>query len=263
MGACLRISGGAHDPVTMLIAFLTDLHANKEAVSACLEHAERHGATRYAFLGDLVGYGADPAWVVDIVMAYAQRGALVLMGNHDAALFEEERQSMNPAARQVVEWTQAQLDAVQLAFLKNLPSQIQQSDMLFVHANAWAPQQWEYIDGSMEATRSMLATHAAITVCGHVHMPALYHMTLTGKTGSFLPTPEHGIPLSRQRRWLVIPGAVGQPRDGNPAACYATFDTDTQELTYFRVPYDTDTAARKVQAAGLPVSLAQRLLKGY
>jgi hypothetical protein len=77
---------------------------------------------------------------------------------------------------------------------------------------------------------------SAITFCGHMHIPTLYHMTMTGKTGEFLPTPENGIPLSKQRRWLVIPGSAGQPRDGNPAACYATFDTETLELTFTAYP---------------------------
>lgn len=246
----------------MLIAFLTDLHANREALAACLAHAGKQKATRYAFLGDLVGYGADPSWVLDTVRDYVSRGAWVLMGNHDLGVLQDERRGMNPAARQVVEWTRNRLNAEQLNFIRDLPYRIEWQDLLLVHANAWAPDQWEYVDGVMEATRCMHASQAAITFCGHVHTPTLYHMTLTGKTGEFLPTPEHSIPLSKQRRWLVIPGAVGQPRDGNPAACYVTFDTDTQELTYFRVPYDNEAAAAKVLAAGLPASLAQRLLSG-
>ncbi len=246
----------------MLIAFLTDLHANREAVSACLAHAKEQGVTQYAFLGDLVGYGADPAWVLDTVMEYASRGAYVLMGNHDIALIEEERKGMNPVAYQVVEWTRAQLSPERLSFISNLPFRIEMQELLFVHANAWAPEKWEYIDGAMEATRSMHATKAQITFCGHVHMPTLYHMTMTGKTGEFVPAPENSIPLSKQRRWLVIPGSVGQPRDGNPAACYATFDTVTQDLTYYRVPYDANTAAEKIIAAGLPASLGQRLITG-
>lgn len=246
----------------MLIAFLTDLHANREAVSACLAHAKEQGVTQYAFLGDLVGYGADPAWVVDTVMEYASRGAYVLMGNHDIALLEEERKGMNPVAYQVVEWTRAQLSPEHLSFISNLPFRIEMQELLFVHANAWAPEKWEYIDGAMEATRSMHATKAQITFCGHVHMPTLYHMTMTGKTGEFVPAPENSIPLSKQRRWLVIPGSVGQPRDGNPAACYATFDTVTQDLTYYRVPYDANTAAEKIIAAGLPAILGQRLITG-
>lgn len=246
----------------MLIAFLTDLHANREAVSACLAHAKERHVTQYAFLGDLVGYGADPAWVLDTVMEYTSRGAYVLMGNHDIALLEDARKGMNPVAYQVVEWTRAQLTPEHLHFIRNLPFRIEMQDLLFVHANAWAPEQWEYIDGTMEAMRSMHATNAHVTFCGHVHMPSLYHMTMTGKTGEFNPAPENSIPLSKQRRWLVIPGSTGQPRDGNPAACYATFDTVTLDLTYYRVPYDTNTAAEKIIGAGLPAILGQRLITG-
>ena len=246
----------------MLLAVLTDVHANREALEAVLAHAQQQKADQYAFLGDLIGYGADPAWVMSTVMEYAQCGAYVLMGNHDIGLLQEDRQGMNPTARQVVEWTRSQLSEAQIGFIRDLPYRIELPDILLVHANAWAPEHWEYVDGVMEAMRSMYATKAHITFCGHVHLPRLYHMTLAGKTGEFLPAPEHSIPLNKQRRWLVIPGAVGQPRDGNPAACYATFDTETLELTYYRIPYDHEATALKVIAAGLPAVLAQRLVSG-
>lgn len=246
----------------MLLALLTDLHANREAFTACLEHAERQQVQQYAFLGDHIGYGADPAWVLQTVMGYVERGGWALMGNHDIGVLQENRPGMNPAAQEVVRWTRSQLNEKQLSFLQSLPYRIELGDLLLVHANAWAPEKWEYIDGVLEAMRSMHATKAAITFCGHVHTPTLYHMTLTGKTGEFLPTPENSIPLSKQRRWLAIPGSCGQPRDGNPAACYATFDTDSLELTYYRVPYDHDSAAQKIRAAGLPAGLANRLLTG-
>jgi diadenosine tetraphosphatase ApaH/serine/threonine PP2A family protein phosphatase len=96
---------------------------------------------------------------------------------------------MNPTARQAMEWTRAQLNAEQMSFLRNLPYRIELHDLLLVHANAWAPEKWEYIDGVMEAMRSM--HQSAITFCGHMHVPTLYHMTMTGKTGEFLPTPEN------------------------------------------------------------------------
>jgi len=230
----------------MLIALMTDLHANREALTACLNHAQEQQVAQYAFLGDLVGYAADPVWVVETVMEYARKGAHVLMGNHDLALFQEDHKGMNPLAVQVAQWTLTQLSSAHLDFLKNLPYSIQQDELLLVHANAWAPEKWEYIDGAMEAMRSMHATKAQITFCGHVHIPTLYHLSMTGKTGEFTPAPDHSIPLSKQRRWLVIPGSVGQPRDGNPAACYATFDTKTQELCFYRIPYDTDSAAEKL-----------------
>lgn len=246
----------------MRIAILTDLHANREALSACLAHAEQRQAQRYAFLGDLVGYGADPGWVVNTVMDYAQRGAWVVLGNHDAAIVQEARKHMHPDAHLVVEWTRAQLNEPQRAFLGNLPLTAEHNDVLFVHATAALPQQWEYVTGTIEAIKSMHATQRRITFCGHVHEPALYNLSPTGKVAAFTPVPETGIPLGSQRRWLAIPGSVGQPRDGNPAACYAIFDDATHEVTFFRVPYDHEAAAQKILDAGLPPQLANRLREG-
>lgn len=246
----------------MLIAVLTDLHANREALSACLEHAQQRHAERYVFLGDLVGYGADPGWVVDTVMDYVQRGALAVLGNHDAAVAHEQHHQMHSEAREAAAWTRNQLNAEQLHFLQNLPLSVEAHGCLFVHASAAAPSQWEYVYSSPQATRSMAATPCRFTFCGHVHTPALYNLSGTGKVSSFMPNGDSSIPLGTQRRWLAIPGSVGQPRDGNPAACYAMFDDVTNELTYYRVPYDCETAASKILSAGLPVSFSQRLLVG-
>jgi diadenosine tetraphosphatase ApaH/serine/threonine PP2A family protein phosphatase len=246
----------------VLIAILTDLHANREAASACLAHAQSRGAVQYAFLGDLVGYGADPGWVVDTVKDYASRGAWVVLGNHDSAVAQETRRQMHADAREIVEWTRAQLNDEQLDFLRKLPLTAEYGDLLFVHASASHPQQWEYITGTLEAIKSIDATAKRVTFCGHVHEPALYNLSATGKVMAFTPAPEVAIPLVGQRRWLAIPGAVGQPRDGNPAACYALFDDRSNELTYFRVPYDVESAGQKIVAAGLPQQIGKRLETG-
>jgi diadenosine tetraphosphatase ApaH/serine/threonine PP2A family protein phosphatase len=246
----------------MLIAILTDLHANREAVSACLAHAQLQGAGRYAFLGDLVGYGADPAWVVETVMDHVRRGAWAVLGNHDFAVAQETRAKMHEDARQAVDWTRSQLNPAQLAFLRDLPLTAEHGDVLFVHASAAQPQQWEYITGTLEAVKSMHATRCRVTFCGHEHSPALYNLSPTGKVAAFTPVPETAIPLSVQRRWLAIPGSVGQPRDGNPATAYALYDDQSSEVTFFRVPYDYETAARKIVDAGLPLQFAQRLENG-
>lgn len=246
----------------MLIAILTDIHANREAMIACLAHAQERNAQRYAFLGDLVGYGADPGWVVDTVMDHVERGAIAVQGNHDAAVTKAPSKNMNPQAREVVEWTRAQLNEKQLAFLDTLPLTQESSNCLYVHASAADPKSWEYITGVMEAVKSMHATRCRITFAGHVHEPALYNLSPTGKVSSFVPTGDSSIPLGTQRRWLVLPGSVGQPRDGNPAACYALFDDTTHELTYFRVPYDYETTAAKIRHAGLPQSIGSRLEHG-
>ena len=241
---------------------LTDLHANREAVEAVLEHAAGQRIERYALLGDFVGYGADPAWVLDIVRAMVRAGAVAVLGNHDLAVAEGASPGMRPEPRYVVEWTRGRLDAAQIAFLAGLPLTQKVGDLLFVHANAWAPAEWGYVQGSTEAVRSLAATSQRVTFCGHMHEPRLYHLSRTGKAGDFVPTPGMPIPLLQHRQWLVIPGSAGQPRDGDPAACYAVYDDATAELTYWRVPYDTAAAGAKIRAAQLPQRLASRLAEG-
>ena len=246
----------------MKLALVADLHANREAVAAVMAHAHAQGPDRYVFLGDYVGYGADPGWTVDLVREHVALGALAVLGNHDAAVVHGALPSMVADARAAVDWSRRQLDEAQIAFLAALPLSLVEDDTLFVHANAWAPGDWGYIQGRGEATHSLQATPCRFTFCGHVHIPKLYHLAGTGKIGEFAPTPAVAIPLSEQRRWLAIPGSVGQPRDGNPAACYAMFDVASHVLVYHRVPYDHETAAAKVRAAGLPFGLAARLIDG-
>ncbi|WP_374567019.1 metallophosphoesterase [Ideonella sp.] len=246
----------------MKLALITDLHANREAVQSVLDHARAQGAGRYAFLGDYVGYGADPAWVVDTVMGYVEQGAIAVGGNHDAGATKGPSPNMRLDARRVIEWTHAQLSPRQLGFLETLPLAKTDGDMLFVHANAFAPAEWEYIQSRIEAVRSLHATPCHYTFCGHMHEPKLFHLSGTGKAGDFVPTPGVSIPVPSHRQWLVIPGSAGQPRDGNPAACYAMFDIAEQMLTFHRVPYDHETAADKIRHAGLPAGLADRLAHG-
>ena len=246
----------------MRLALLTDLHANREAVEAVLEHAAGQRIDRYALLGDFVGYGADPGWVVDVVRNLVARGAIAVQGNHDRAVVEGASPQMRPEPRYVIEWTRSQLDESQLRFLAELPMRVSFNGLLFVHANAWAPDGWEYVQGRSEAVRSIHAARERITFCGHMHEPKLYHLAPTGKAGDFVPTSGMPIPLPPSRQWLVIPGSAGQPRDGDPAACYAVYDSDAGEVTYWRVPYDTETAGAKIRAANLPQRLASRLADG-
>ena len=245
----------------MLIAIFTDIHANREALEASLAHAERYPIDRYVFLGDLVGYGADPGFVVDTVKDFAARGAIVLLGNHDsAAIGIAER--MNDDAALAIEWTRQQLNLAQRDFLNKLPLTAGEDDRLYVHASAASPAAWDYVLEERAASRSLMATDAAVTFCGHTHLPALFYMTATAKIAGFDPDAGVAMPLTRQRRWVAVIGAVGQPRDRNPAACYALYDDGPRSLTYLRVPYDVDTAARKIRDAGLPSFLSARLAWG-
>jgi diadenosine tetraphosphatase ApaH/serine/threonine PP2A family protein phosphatase len=246
----------------MRIAVMSDIHANREAFSACLKHAADLGVDRYVFLGDYVGYGADPGWAADTVMHHLARGAVAIRGNHDDAI-SAERLDMNAVALAAIEWTRTQLDASQRAFLAGLPLTIEEADRLYVHASAWAPADWNYVVDSYEALQSLEATSRRLTFCGHVHVPVVYRLGTAGKIEALTPVADVAIPLDRGRRWLAVIGAVGQPRDGVPDACYAVLDDEESTLTYLRVPYDIEGAAAKIRAAGLPSILAARLAQGY
>jgi len=236
----------------MRIALLSDIHSNLEALRACLEHARGRDVERYAFLGDLVGYGADPGAVIDTVAEYAEKGAIVVKGNHDQAVLTNRLAQLSDGAADVLEWTRRVLTPKQQAFLANLPLTARDRDMCFVHASADAPAEWSYVDTSQAARESIVASGATYTFSGHVHDQVLYFRTLAGKTAPFRPTPGSSIPMPPHRFWLALVGSVGQPRDGNPAAGYAIFDDMAEEVTFYRVPYDCEAAAEKVRRAGLP-----------
>jgi diadenosine tetraphosphatase ApaH/serine/threonine PP2A family protein phosphatase len=245
----------------MLIALLSDIHANREALEACLDHARRMRAQRFIFLGDYVGYGADPGYVVDSVARMVEDGAVALLGNHDEAA-SGSTDRMNPLATAAIEWTRGQLDPTQLDFLRRRPVLAEEGERLFVHASAHAPGRWHYVIDRLEAARSMAATDRRLTFCGHVHVPAIFRMRPGREISHATPAADVPIPLLPDGRWLAVLGAVGQPRDDDPRACYALLDEARNTLTYVRVDYDIDAAAHKIMRAGLPARLAQRLYVG-
>jgi diadenosine tetraphosphatase ApaH/serine/threonine PP2A family protein phosphatase len=244
-------------------ALLADIHANLEALQACLEQAGREGAESYAFVGDLIGYGADPSAVIDIVEEHARRGAVVVRGNHDAAALENSAETMNPSAARAVLWTRKQLNQRQVAFLDALPLTARREGILFVHASAASPGQWTYVTDPARAADSLEMSKGATWIfSGHVHEQALYFASAGGRPVAFRPKAGIAIPVEARRRWLAIVGSVGQPRDGRTDACWALFDDARQTLTFHRVAYDWAQAAAKVRAAGLPERLAHRLEHG-
>src|SRR5882757_4132024 len=245
----------------MRLALFADIHANRQAFSACLEAARARGAERLICLGDIVGYGADPEWAVDTVMDLVAKGAIAVRGNHDNAI-GTPGDSMNGDAQAAIDWTRGRLSLEQKAFLAGLPIMRQEDNRLYVHSEASDPSQWHYVRDSSDAARSMMATELQITFCGHIHRPGLYSMSSAAKMTSFVPTSGVAVQLLTGRRWLAVLGSVGQPRDGDPAASFAMFDTASREITYLRVPYDVETAAARIKANGLPPWLADRLLIG-
>lgn len=245
----------------MRIALLADIHANRLALEACLAHASSQGTDRLVFLGDYVGYGPQPSGVLDRIMAETARGAIAVAGNHDQSV-ANDRDTMTPDAETAMAWTRGQLGPEARDFLASLPLRFEDGPRLYVHASPQTYPPWIYIREGRDARRALEASRAQTVFCGHTHIPALHGLTATGQLVSFQPVPSVPVPLPPHRRWLTVVGAVGQSRDGNPAAAYALLDTAASEITHFRVPYDVQAAAAAVLEAGLPPALAARLRKG-
>ncbi len=249
----------------MKYALLADLHANLQALDACIDHAQNAGAQQFAFLGDLVGYGGNPAEVLDRVMSLVSCGALCVRGNHDdAALSPAEVPTT--VQDQGSAWTHAQLKPLHLSFLQNLPLTVKlEHDVLLVHASADSPEKWHYVDDNSAAERSMRAAaqqdpQVQYVFCGHVHTQALYFLTPTAKLMRFTPEPGVSVPVPPHRQWLAVVGSCGQPRDHDTRAMYAIFDSDAATLTFHRVAYDYVAAASAVRAThALPGYFADRL----
>jgi diadenosine tetraphosphatase ApaH/serine/threonine PP2A family protein phosphatase len=246
---------------SVLLAVFADIHANRQAFSACLDFARARGAEQMVCLGDYVGYGADPEWTVDTVMDLVDNGAMAVRGNHDNAV-SIPSEIMNAEAQAAIEWTRGRLSAAQRHFLADLPLALEEEDRLYVHSEASTPARWRYVQNAADAARSIVATEAHVTFCGHIHKPALYSMSSVAKMTSFVPSADVPVELLAGRRWLAVLGSVGQPRDGNPAASLAMFDTGSDEITFCRVPYDVEAAAQRIRENGLPHWLADRLLVG-
>lgn len=240
---------------------MSDIHANLEALEACLEHARARAVDAYALLGDFVGYGADATEVVDIVMRLASQGAVVLKGNHDAAI-ERVDSYFNDDTRLSLERARAMLRDDQKRFLAGLPLVVVEGAVTFVHASALHPDRWNYVDSASAAHQCSEAAGTTYTFCGHMHDQQLYFGVTGAHMRPFTPSPGVAIPMRGTRAWLAIAGSVGQPRDRNPAAAYAIFDDAKREITFFRVPYDHVAAAAKIRAAGLSEALAYRVEMG-
>lgn len=245
----------------MRTALISDIHGNREALAACLAHIQRNPVDRIIFMGDVVGYGADPVWCLEAVMSHCEKGAVALLGNHDEAVFKAQP-DMNAAALQAIEWTRTRMSDAHTAFLKEMPLLKEEGEILYVHASAAGPHTWPYVIHTRDADACMRYTTRRVTICGHVHRPQFFHAPDGRPIEAFTPPPGIGMPLLKGRRWVVVLGSTGQPRDGNPAAAYSVLDSETGKITMYRIPYDVESAARKIRAAGLPPRLADRLFTG-
>jgi len=240
---------------------LSDIHANMDAFEAVLAHAEGRW-DRVLVLGDLVGYGAEPDAVVNRVRSLSPDA--VIRGNHDkAACGIDDASDFNAVARTAAHWTGEHVTADNLAYLRELPMGPIEIDALTQICHGTPFDEDHYIFDGSDAVMAFDAAERPLCLYGHTHLPAIFRKVDAHYEGA-PPDPDHDVllPLQRGARYLVNVGSVGQPRDGDPRAGYGLLDSDARELRLYRIPYPVEEAQRKIIAAGLPVSLANRLAIG-
>lgn len=233
---------------------ISDIHANLHALDAVLEDCERRGITQFFCLGDMVSYGAFPAECVKKVRAL--RGRTVL-GNHDECVATGEiHPDLNPLAVAGIEYSIRQLDWQAAAWLRDLPFTDRIGDATLVHGSLCHPERWDYVTNDAEAATSFACQQTVVCFFGHTHTRDLN--TMPGNS-----TPERvselKFRLRPHARYMVNPGAVGQPRNGIPDAQLLLFDPEELTVEFLQVPYDIDAAEKAIIDAGLPPELGHRL----
>lgn len=245
----------------MRYLILSDIHSNREALSAVLAFVRRKRWDRAIVLGDVVGYGANPNEAVDMVRAL--RPLVAIRGNHDKVCSGiEDGEMFNRVALQAALWTRERLTPRNLRWLRSLPEGPVVVDGSFAIAHGTPIDEDAYIFGEIEALNVFRQTAFPLCFFGHSHFPVVFGLSPDAIQTVLTTSPAFRFRLEPGVRYLVNPGSIGQPRDGNPLASFAMFDSKTRTVSVYRVPYPLGRAQRKILDAGLPRPLADRLALG-
>jgi predicted phosphodiesterase len=253
----------------MRLAILSDIHSNLPALEAVLAAIDEAGVEQTWCLGDVVGYGASPDACASAV---ASNCALSLVGNHDLAVLGKiDISSFSPAAATAARWTQRHCTEETMRFLRGLKPADISNEVALYHASPRDPI-WEYVLWPDQAAECISNQDRRVSFIGHSHVALFFVLPADGEAAEPPDLSPAGELMARgaqagdgtkldlsEGRWLINPGSVGQPRDGDPRAAWLELDTDEWTATFHRVPYEIDRAADAITAADLPAHLAKRL----
>ena len=243
----------------MRFAFISDIHANLEALETVIEDIENQNIDEVICLGDIVGYGANPNECVDLV---SKKCPVTLLGNHDAAAVDMlSTQHFNIHAKIAIEWTSQTLKKESKNFLSSLPLKTAKPSMTLVHATPYEPNMWYYITSLEEAAFNFQFFDTQLCLVGHTHIPIII---VLDKDKELYVHQDTFIKLSdvEGARLLINVGSVGQPRDRNPRSCYGIFDSDAGEFYYRRIAYSIEKTQMKMKKIKMPEFLISRLEDG-
>ena len=243
----------------MKYGILGDIHGNLSALRAVVGELEKEGVDRFLSVGDVVGYGAAPR---DCIALLREIGATVVKGNHDAACVGElDVMYFNNYARSAVRWTQGALTKSDTRWLAALPMIANLEHACVAHGTYYRPELFDYVQSTTDADPSLDAMQLPVCFVGHTHYPVTL-MRLRDDPVRTAYTEDSEVDLSESHRALINVGSVGQPRDEDPRAAYAVFDSDRERVWIRRVEYDIEREATRIRTAGLPNALAERLFLG-
>lgn len=241
----------------MTVALISDIHGNLEALESVLEDIDGRGVSAVYCLGDVVGYGPDPAPCLHRV---AEHCDIMLKGNHEQyAVDGIPEKQLSEMAQVSALWTREQLGDSERAIIDRFEVSRQLADILLVHASPFEPESWHYVLDEREAERAFESTDCDLCFFGHTHLPTTFAQIGDGSVRARIG---HDFDPEPDIRYLINVGAVGQPRDRDPRACYVTFDTEQRAVQYHRVDYDIDATQGKMRRADLPGLLVDRLKVG-
>jgi predicted phosphodiesterase len=230
----------------MRFAVISDIHSNLEALEVALSKIKIIGYDEIICLGDIIGYGPNPNECFEIISDLTDK---IICGNHEeAVLFPSYLNRMSDFAKESMTWTIQQLKRKFIEYITKMDKRIEFADMLFVHANPSMSDYWDYIYNANDAERYFPFFHKKICFVGHSHIANTYKEELLAK--------------DREPKWIINVGSVGQPRDKNSSLSFGVFDTDKWEYKNYRFDYDFKITAQKIEDAGLPRFLGDRLSLG-
>ena len=239
----------------MRLAVLADIHSNFHALEAVLAAADEQGADAILCVGDIIGYAANPRECLQLIR---ERAVRVVGGNHDfGAVGRMDLSYFNSDARDAVEWTKGCLSEEEMEYLAGLPLTAEFEDFLVVHSTPYLPEQFAYIQTTFDAELAFHELERHVALVGHSHVPVVFVNT---ESLDYFQMETFDIPADR--KMIINVGSVGQPRDLDPRAAFATIDTATGKAVLHRVDYDVDAAVTAILDAGLPKMNAYRLLRG-
>ena len=245
----------------MRYLILSDIHSNKEALGAVLQFVRRKPWDKAIFLGDLVGYGANPNQTISMLRSL--KPLVGIRGNHDKVCSGlEDGELFNRIALEAAMWTRKKLTRANLSWLRTLPEGPVLVDQTFAISHGTPIDEDAYIFGEIEALNVFRNTDFPVCFFGHSHFPVIFALSPDAITTILTVAPSFKFKLKEGVRYLINPGSIGQPRDGNPLASFALYDSESRVVSIHRIPYRVKETQQKILKAGLPRPLADRLAIG-